>query len=110
VGGESEKNLKVLPEIYPTQAEARAAATAELKRTQCGQATMDYTLAEGRAKIFPELPVTVSGFKPEIDQTPWLVKRVRHSIADGGFTSSLEMEVRDDPTTDRHRAHFRHSK
>jgi phage protein D len=107
VGGESEKNLKVLPEIYPTQAEAKAAATAELKRTQRSQATMDYTLAEGRAEIFPELPVTVSGFKPEIDETPWLVKRVRHSIADGGFTSTLELEVRDDPTTDRHRAHFR---
>ena len=110
VGGESEKNLKVLPEIYPTQAEAKAAAEAEWKRTQRSQATMDYTLAEGRAEIFPELPVTVSGFKPEIDETPWLVKRVRHSIADGGFTSSLELEVRDDPTTDRHRSHFRHSK
>lgn len=110
VGGESEKNLKVLPEIYPTQAEARAAATAELKRTQRSQATMDYTLAEGRAEIFPELPVTVSGFKSEIDETPWLVKRVRHSITEGGFTSTLEMEVRDDPTTDRHRSHFRHGR
>lgn len=107
VGGESEKNLKILPEIYPTQAEAKAAATAEYKRVQRSQATMDYTLALGRAEIFPELPVTVSGFKPEIDETPWLVKRVRHSIGEGGFTSALELEVRDDPTTDRHRNHFR---
>ena len=107
VGGESEKNLKVLPEIYPTEAEAKAAADSEYKRTQRSQATMDYTLAEGRAEIFPELPVTVSGFKPKIDETPWLVKRVRHFIADGGFTSTLELEVRDDPTTDRHRNHFR---
>jgi phage protein D len=107
VGGESEKNLKVLPEIYPTQAEAKAAATAEYKRVQRSQATMDYTLSLGRAEIFPELPVTVSGFKPEIDETPWLVKRVRHSIGEGGFTSALELEVRDDPTTDRHRSHFR---
>lgn len=110
VGGESEKNLKVLPEIYPTQAEAKAAAEAEYKRTQRSQATMDYSLAQGRAEIFPELPVTVSGFKPEIDATPWLVKRVRHSIGDGGFTSSIEMEVRDDPTTDKHRSHFRKGK
>lgn len=107
VGGESEKNLKVLPEVYPTQAEAKAAAEAEYKRTQRSQATMDYTLALGRAEIFPELPVTVSGFKPEIDATAWLVKRVRHSIGEGGFTSSLELEVRDDPTTSRHRNHFR---
>jgi phage protein D len=107
VGGENNHNLKVLPEVYPNEAEARSAATSELKRTQRSQATMDYTLALGRAEIFPELPVTVSGFKPEIDQTPWLVKRARHSITDSGFTSSLELEVRDDPTSDRHRAHFR---
>jgi uncharacterized protein len=107
VGGENEKNLKVLPEVYPTQAEAKAAAEAEYKRTQRSQATMDYALAMGRAEIFPELPVTVSGFKPEIDATPWLVKRVRHSIGEGGFTSSLELEVRDDPTSTRHRSHFR---
>ena len=107
VGGEDNKNLKVLPETYPTEAEARAAATAEFNRVQRGQATMNYTLAEGIAEIFPELPVNVSGFKPDIDGTAWLVKKVTHSITDGDFTSSLELEMRDDPTTDRHRSHFR---
>jgi uncharacterized protein len=51
--------------------------------------------------------VTVSGFKPEIDDTPWLVKKATHTLGDGGFVSALELEVRDDPTTDRHRSHFR---
>jgi phage protein D len=50
--------------------------------------------------------VTVSGFKTEID-APWLVRKATHTIGDGGFTTSLELEVRDDPTTDRHRSHFR---
>jgi phage protein D len=68
---------------------------------------MAYTLALGRAELFPELPVTVAGFKLEIDATPWLVKKVTHTIGDGGFTSSLELEVRDDPTTERHRSQFR---
>lgn len=107
VGGEDNKNIKVLPETYPTEAEARAAATAEFNRVQRGQATMAYTLALGIAELFPELPVTVSGFKPEIDDTAWLVKKVTHTIEDGGFTSALELEVRDDPTTDRHRSSFR---
>lgn len=106
-GGENQNNLKKLPEVYPSEAEARAAAKAEYKRVQRSQATMDFSLALGRADIFPEIPVTLAGFKPEINDTPWLVKTVRHSIADGGFTTSLELEVRDDPTTDKHRSKFR---
>jgi len=108
VGGENNKNVKVLPEDYATEAEARAAAQAELARVKRSQATMSYTLALGRADLFPEMPVTVTGFKPDIDETPWLVKQVTHTITgDAGFTSALELEVRDDPTTDRHRSHFR---
>lgn len=107
VGGESNHNMKVLPENYPSKAEAMAAATAEYKRTQRAQATMNYTLALGQAEIIPELPVYVDGFKPEIDEQSWLVKKVTHSIADGGFTSSLELEMRDDPTSNKHRSHFR---
>ncbi|AAZ72619.1 bacteriophage late control gene D protein [Burkholderia pseudomallei] len=107
VGGENNKNVKVLPEDYATEAEARAAAQAEFKRMQRSQATMSYTLARGRAELFPEMPVTVSGFKPEIDETPWLVKKTTHTIGDVGFTTALELEMRDDPTTERHRSHFR---
>lgn len=109
VGGDNNHNVKVLPEDYPTEAEARAAAEAEFARTQRSQATLDYMLALGRAEIFPELPVTVSGFKPEMDETPWLVKKATHTLGEGGFTTVLNLEVRDDPTTDRHRSHFRKS-
>ncbi|WP_027818833.1 phage late control D family protein [Paraburkholderia bannensis] len=107
VGGENNHNVKVLPEDYATEAEARAAAEAEFARTQRSQATMDYTLARGRAEIFPELPVTFSGFKPDIDEMSWIVKTAKHTLADGGFETVLELEVFDDPTTDKHRSHFR---
>ncbi|WP_321815699.1 MULTISPECIES: phage late control D family protein [unclassified Paraburkholderia] len=107
IGGESNHNIKVLPEDYATEAEARAAAEAEFARTQRSQATLDYTLAIGQPEIFPELPVTVSGFKPEIDETPWLVKSARHELGDGGLMTTLALEVRDDPTSDKHRSHFR---
>jgi phage protein D len=109
VGGENNHSIKVLPETYATEAEARAAATAELNRTKRCQATLDYTLALGRPDLYPELPVYLSGFKPQVDDESWLVKRVKHSVGDGGFTTSLELEMRDDPTTDRHRSHFRKS-
>lgn len=108
VGGDNNRNVKVLPEDYATEAEARAAAEAELARVKRSQATLSYTLALGRAELFPEQPVTVSGFKPVIDETPWLVKEATHTITgDAGFTTQLELEVRDDPTTDKHRSHFR---
>ncbi|WP_338862889.1 phage late control D family protein [Mycetohabitans rhizoxinica] len=107
VGGQNNKNVKVLPEEYATQAEARAAAQAEFNRMQRSQATLSYTLAHGRAELFPEMPVTVSGFKPEIDETPWLVKQALHTIGEAGFTTELELEVHGDPTTNRHRSHFR---
>ncbi|RAS14923.1 late control gene D protein (GPD), partial [Paraburkholderia bryophila] len=95
IGGENNKNMKVLPEDYATEAEARAAAQAEYDRTQRSQATFDYTLARARPDAFPEMPVTVSGFKPEIDATPWLVKKATHTINDSGFETVLEMEMRE---------------
>jgi phage protein D len=107
IGEDNNKNTKVLPEDYATEAEACAAAQAEYARTQRSQATLSYTLARGRADVFPELPVSVSGFKPEIDQTPWVVRKNTHTIGDAGFTTALELEVFDDPVTDRHRSHFR---
>ncbi len=111
VGGENNKNVKVLPEDYATEAEARAAAQAEFKRMQRSQATMRYSLARGRADLFPEMPVTLSGFKPEIDETAWLVKKATHTIdSDGGFMTGLDLEMRDDPTTERHRSHFKRGK
>ncbi|EKS9795648.1 MULTISPECIES: phage late control D family protein [Burkholderia] len=97
VGDAKGKNVKVLPEDYATEAEARAAAQADYARTQRGQSTLSYTLALGRPELFPEMPVTVTGFKPEIDETPWLVKKATHTIGDGGFTTALELEVRDAP-------------
>jgi uncharacterized protein len=107
VGGENNHNVKVLPEDFATEAEARAAAEAEFARTQRRQATLDYTLARGQAGIFPDLPDIVSGFKPEIDETPWLVKKVTHTFGENGFMTAFNLEIRDDPTTDRHRSHFR---
>jgi len=66
------------------------------------------TLALGQPDIFPERPAFLYGWKPVIDDTDWLVKAVSHDISDGGgYTNSIEFEVRDDPTTDKHRSNFR---
>lgn len=103
VGGENNTNLKVLPESYASQAEAEAAAQAEFQRVQRSQSTFALELATGRAELFPELPVTVTGWKPEINNTPWLVQNVTHDISGSGYTNSIELEMRDDPVSSKHR-------
>ncbi len=100
VGGENARNLKTLPEVYATQAEAEAAGRSELLRIERGQASLSYTLALGRPEIRPELAATVRGFKPEIDGADWLVSRASHSVSDWGLVSSLELERGNDPAED----------
>lgn len=39
------------------------------------------------------MPVAVSESKSEIDATLWLVRKVAHTIGEGGFTSAFELEA-----------------
>lgn len=92
-------NLKALRTTYHNEDEARRAAKAELARLQRGSATFSLTLARGRADLIPELPVTASGWKPEIDGTAWLIAKLSHNVASGGFTTAIEMEVKGEGKT-----------
>ncbi|HDS1533963.1 TPA: phage holin family protein [Stenotrophomonas maltophilia] len=86
------ENEKKLQATYDNADEARQQAEAKFKRLDRGTAQLSYTLALGRADIYPET-VTVSGFEPEIDGTDWLVSKVTHTIdGSSGFTASLELE------------------
>lgn len=53
-------------------------------------------LARGRAELYPEAPVTVKGFKREIDEAKWTLVTVTHSLNSSGFTTSLDLEVKID--------------
>lgn len=85
-------NEKKLQATYATEAEARQQAEAELKRLTRGTAQLSYKLALGRADIYPEQALSVSGFKPEIDATEWLVTKASHAVGPAGFSTSLELE------------------
>ncbi|KAB1949371.1 phage late control D family protein, partial [Escherichia coli W] len=52
------------------------------------------SLATGRADIYTETPVKVSGFKRVIDEQDWTITKVAHFLNNSGFTTSLELEVR----------------
>ena len=79
-GGELSSNGKVLQ--------------AKWDKLQRGVAEFSISLATGRADIYTETPVKVSGFKRVIDEQDWTITKVTHFLNNSGFTTSLELEVR----------------
>jgi uncharacterized protein len=90
----SNDNVKTLRHIYASKQTAQRAARAMWDKLQRGVATFTITLAMGRAELFPELPVSVSGFKAQIDKSAWILTRVEHNITDAGYTTGIELEVK----------------
>lgn len=92
----TDENVLVVNRNYQTQAEAQRWAKHYWQKIQRGVASFSIQLAKGRADLFPELPVKVSGFKSEIDDAEWTIVTCTHTINDSGFTTSLELEVKID--------------
>lgn len=89
----SEDNVFAITTVYATKAAAMRAAQAKWNKLQRGVAEFSLTLAMGRADLFPETPVQVSGFKSVIDAQPWIISKVTHNLGGSGFTTALEFEV-----------------
>ncbi len=90
----SDDNIKTLRHIYASKKTATRAAKAMWEKIQRGVATFSLTLAKGQPELIPETPVTVSGFKPQINNSDWILVRVVHNLNDSGYTSALELEVK----------------
>jgi uncharacterized protein len=86
-------HLRTLSETYSSEADAMAAAKAEWQRLARGAATFSLTLAIGDPLLVPQTPVTVRGFKEQIDGTGWMVVHTTHNLEDGGLTTQAEMET-----------------
>lgn len=89
----TEDNVFTLTTVYATKAAAMRAAKAKWDKLQRGVAEFSLTLAMGRADLFLETPVRVSGFKAVIDAQPWLISKVTHSLSGSGYTTALDFEV-----------------
>lgn len=87
-------NTKELRHTYANRTSAQRGAKAELQRIKRGRATFSINLAEGRADLFPELPIAVRGFKAEIDAEDWLIIRATHRVDGSGFTTGLDLELK----------------
>ena len=88
------KKVKTLRHLYATEAAALAGARAAFARIRRGLAEFSISLATGRPDLYPETPVTVQGFKAEIDAESWLIVEVAHRLGDSGYTCSLKLEAR----------------
>lgn len=88
------ENTQQLRHTYASEEEALEAAQAEWQRLQRGTAYFSLTQAVGDPEIFPETPVWVIGWKPQIDATPWIITEVTHSLTESSYTTALQLETR----------------
>lgn len=93
VGSTGKGKPKRLKKVYATKADAKAAAAAEARRIARGAAEFDYSLALGRADLYPDRAVTVSGFKAEIDARKWLIAEASHTLDGSGYRTKLKLET-----------------
>jgi len=89
----SDENVFAMTTVYATQKAAMRAAQAKWDKLQRGVAEFSISLARGRADLFPETPVAVSGFKSVIDAQPWIISKVAHNLDGSGFVTTLNLEV-----------------
>ncbi|TGH88966.1 phage late control D family protein [Escherichia coli] len=93
----TDENVLVLNRTYANRGNAERAAKMQWERLQRGVASFSLQLAEGRADLYTEMPVKVSGFKQPIDDAEWTITTLTHTVSpDNGFTTSLELEVKID--------------
>lgn len=89
--GEKTK-LKVLRYPCATQKEAQTEAQAEWRKIQRAGKRLVLDLATAQPELYPEMPVTATGYKQQIDSLGWIIERVEHHLNDNGYKMRLEME------------------
>ncbi|SFN66767.1 hypothetical protein SAMN05421579_11450 [Xenorhabdus japonica] len=92
----TQENVLTLSRVYSNKENAERAAKAVWEKMQRGAAQFSITLAKGCADIYPETPIQLKDFKPEIDGTHWTLVKVTHNLNDSGFTTSLDLEIKID--------------
>lgn len=93
-GHTGEGKAKRVRKVYANETDARHAAEAENSRQSRAKAKATVALAHGRPDIFPERPVTLAGFKAEIDARKWIVAECTHAMdGSGGLTTRLTLEA-----------------
>lgn len=91
---DSEKT-DVIAHVYASEQSARRAARARLAKGRRSASTFSIALGHALPELMPELPVTVTGFKEEIDSAEWLIVSVNFKGDNGGLACGLELELKE---------------
>jgi len=90
-----EGSVTTLKRVYPTEGEAKAAAQAAINRIGRGERSLSLDLARGEPAAIAGQPVTVAGFRPELDAVDWIAETVSHTVtADGGLRTQIQCQER----------------
>lgn len=84
--------IKTLRHTYQSPKTAATGARAAYKKLKRGAMEFDMTMAVGRPDVAPESPVTLKGFKAEIDAEKWVGVEVQHTLDSGGLVSKIKLE------------------
>ena len=85
------KKIKTLRHTYQSPKTAATGARAAYKKLKRGAMEFDISLAIGRPDVAPESPVTLQGFKPEIDAEKWVGKETVHTLDSNGLTTAVKL-------------------
>ena len=86
------KKIKTLRHTYQSSKTAATGARAAYKKLKRGAMEFDISLAVGRPDIAPESPVTLQGFKTEIDAEKWVGKETVHTLDSNGLTTAVKLQ------------------
>lgn len=93
-GGGSLGARQVLPQVYPTEDEARKAARTRKRELDSSRGSFSATLP-GSPEITPETPLNTMGFPGSISGQPWMVKKVENVIVGSRtYETSVAAEIK----------------
>jgi phage protein D len=87
---------KTLPQTFPDNVQATAAARAELRRISDMSAAIDITLAKSDPGLIPETPIRLSGFKTRIDNARWVTNDVTLDGSESAVETRFSLVLQND--------------